>query len=286
MTGLDRWISQAHWEVDVSTIRTSPSSVTEVARSRAGPTVAFQAKVTLPGESGVVRSSSISAAGTTEARARIGNYNCTMRLVLASASPRRAALLRAAGFAFEKLPVELDESVGTGEPPREYVRRLAMEKSARALAMVAGTEPAKAGHSPREDDALVVLGADTVVVIDGEILGKPLEDRDAASMLRRLSGRWHQVMTGISLRSRTRETGRVEVTTVEFSQLSDADLAWYVGSGEGRDKAGAYAIQGLASRFIPRIDGSYSNVVGLPVAAVHDLFAEIASGSESGYSSQ
>jgi septum formation protein len=133
--------------------------------------------------------------------------------------------------------------------------------------------PAEAGHYVRT----VVLGADTAVVVDGKILGKPRDDRDAASMLRQLSGRTHEVLTGISLRDAGRQAGRVVTTTVEFSALTDADIEWYVRSGEGRDKAGAYAIQGLASRFIPRIQGSYSNVVGLPMAAVHELVAEIAS---------
>jgi septum formation protein len=186
-----------------------------------------------------------------------------MRLVLASASPRRAELLRAAGFEFETLPVDVDERVRPGERPAEYVRRLAMEKSARAMEIL-GT-------------GAVVLGADTAVVVDGDILGKPTDDQDAASMLRRLSGRPHQVMTGVSLRGPTGESGRVETTTVEFTPLSEADIAWYVESGEGRDKAGAYAIQGLASRFIPLVHGSYSNVVGLPVTVVHQLLAEIAS---------
>jgi septum formation protein len=107
------------------------------------------------------------------------------------------------------------------------------------------------------------------------MLGKPADDRDAAAMLRRLSGRRHEVMTGVSLRQGAYEVGRVEITGVYFSRLSDADVAWYVASGEGRDKAGAYAIQGLASRFIPRIEGSYSNVVGLPVACVYELITEI-----------
>jgi septum formation protein len=194
-----------------------------------------------------------------------------MRLVLASASPRRAELLRAAGFEFETLVVDVDESARPGERAEDYVRRLAMEKSARAIEILTEEGPAKAGHFVR------VLGADTAVVIDGDILGKPRDDEDAASMLRRLSGRPHQVMTGVSLRGPEWETNRVETTTVEFSPLGEADIAWYVGSGEGRDKAGAYAIQGLASRFIPRVEGSYSNVVGLPMAAVHELLAGIAS---------
>jgi septum formation protein len=194
-----------------------------------------------------------------------------MRLILASASPRRAELLRAAGFDFEVRPVDVDETVRSGETPQEYVRRLAMEKSARGLEVI-GT------------DEIVVLGADTAVVIDAEILGKPRDGHHAAEMLRRLSGRRHEVLTGVSLRAGATETGCVERTTVEFSRLSDADVAWYVAGGEGRDKAGGYAIQGLASRFIPRIEGSYSNVVGLPVAAVRELLSQIASGGHSGYS--
>ena len=194
-----------------------------------------------------------------------------MRLVLASASPRRAELLRAAGFEFEILAVDVDERVRPGEKPEDYVRRLATEKSARAMEILTEEGPAKAGHDVR------VLGADTAVVIDGDILGKPRDDQDAASMLRRLSGRAHAVVTGVSLRSAGWEVSRVETTTVELSPLAEADIAWYVESGEGRDKAGAYAIQGLASRFVPRVEGSYSNVVGLPIAAVQELLAEIAS---------
>jgi septum formation protein len=190
-----------------------------------------------------------------------------MRLVLASASPRRAALLGAAGFVFDTMPVDLDERVREGETPSAYVRRLAMEKSARARERM----------GPQADGALV-LGADTTVVVGETILGKPADDSDLASMLRQLSGRTHLVLTGLSLRLGEQECGGVEATTVEFSRLNDADIAWYVASGEGRDKAGGYAIQGLASRFVRRIDGSYTNVVGLPIAAVHELVATIASG--------
>ena len=194
-----------------------------------------------------------------------------MRFVLASASPRRAELLRAAGYEFETLVVDLDERVRPGEAPDVYVRRLAAEKSAAALRMLTGAGP-----------DLVVLGADTAVVVDGVILGKPIDDRDAASMLERLSGRSHRVLTGVSVRGAQLEAGRVETTTVEFKPLTRDEVEWYVASGEGRDKAGAYAIQGLASRFIPSISGSYSNVVGLPVAVVHELVAEIASNPLSG----
>ena len=209
------------------------------------------------------------------------------RLVLASASPRRAKLLRAAGFTFETRIVVIDEAARQEESASAYVRRLAMEKSAAAIAQIHG--PAEAGHSRNrveqdphretlvsglrrtEEEEVVVLGADTAVVVDGEILGKPRDDADAGSMLHRLSGRRHEVMTGVSLRRGEVELGRVETTAVYFTALSDADVLWYVASGEGRDKAGAYAIQGLASRFIPRIEGSYSNVVGLPVACVVEL---------------
>jgi len=187
-----------------------------------------------------------------------------VRIILASGSPRRAELLRAAGFDFETIVTDVDESIRAGESPKAYVRRLAAKKSLAALAALDVGGP-------------IVLGADTTVVIDGEILGKPVDDADAAAMLRRLSGRRHEVMTGVSVRQGASEVGRVEVTGVHFAPLTDADVAWYVASGEGRDKAGAYAIQGLASRFIPRIEGSYSNVVGLPVTCVYELITEISS---------
>jgi septum formation protein len=187
-----------------------------------------------------------------------------MRLILASASPRRADLLRAAGFTFDTVVADVDEAVRPGESPALYVRRLAAEKSAAALG-----GPAKAGRH----DACV-LAADTTVVIDNEILGKPRDDHDAAAMLERLSGRRHDVLTGVSIRRNAFEVGRVESTAVSFAALTPDEVAWYVGSGEGRDKAGGYAIQGLASRFVTRIEGSYSNVVGLPVAAVVELLRE------------
>ncbi len=180
-------------------------------------------------------------------------------MILASASPRRADLVRAAGFTFDVIVADVDERVRNGEDAASYVRRLAAEKSA----------------APRAESDAIVLAADTAVVVDGDILGKPRDDAEAAEMLRRLSGRWHEVMTGISLRTSAHELGAVETTRVQVASLSDADVSWYVSSGEGRDKAGAYAIQGLASRFIPRIDGSYANVVGLPIAAVVALLQRI-----------
>jgi septum formation protein len=201
-----------------------------------------------------------------------------MRLVLASASPRRAELLRAAGFTFDTVAVDVDERIRGEESAADYVRRLAEEKSAAAWQQIArGFRPRGRGPESPALQSLIVLGADTAVVIDGEILGKPRDARDAAAMLRRLSGRRHQVMTGISLRSKAGERGLVETTGVYMADLREEEVAWYVGSGEGRDKAGAYAIQGLASRFIPRVEGSYSNVVGLPVAAVSKLLHELAS---------
>ena len=207
-----------------------------------------------------------------------------MRLILASASPRRADLLRAAGFTFETVAADVDEAVRAGESPALYVRRLAAEKSAaaqssyvasafRRTSAAAKEGPAEAGRRVPPDGP-IILAADTTVVVDNEILGKPHDDSEAAEMLRRLSGRRHDVLTGVSIRRNAFEVGRVETTGVCFAALTPDEVAWYVGSGEGRDKAGAYAIQGLASRFVTRIEGSYSNVVGLPVAAVVELLTE------------
>jgi septum formation protein len=190
-----------------------------------------------------------------------------MRLVLASGSPRRAELLRAAGYAFEILAVDLDERARAGEAADAYVARLARDKAGAALQR----------FEERAQDDVVVLGADTAVVVDGTILGKPRDDRDAATMLASLSGRRHDVMTGVCLRSPSAEWGRVETTGVYMAALTADDIAWYVASGEGRDKAGAYAVQGLASRLVTRIEGSYSNVVGLPIATVAELLRELAS---------
>ena len=188
-----------------------------------------------------------------------------MRLILASASPRRAELLRAAGYDFETVVVDIDERVRPGEAPEDYVRRLAMEKSARAVDHV-GLAVSRSS---------ITLAADTAVVVNGTVMGKPLQDDEVRRMLQLLSGREHRVLTGISLRRGLSEVGGVESTMVWFNPLSRADIDWYAASGEGRDKAGGYAIQGLASRFIPRIDGSYSNVVGLPVHRVGRLITEM-----------
>jgi septum formation protein len=209
-----------------------------------------------------------------------------MHLVLASASPRRAELLRAAGYAFEIVTADVDESIRPEEAPAMYVRRLAAEKSAAAQSVVVRRAGGRTADGRPENDLPpggpyvqegepIVLGADTIVVVDGDIMGKPRDAAEAATMLRRLSGRRHEVLTGVSLRQGAFEAGRVETTVVCFRALSEDELDWYVGSQEGQGKAGAYAIQGLASRFIPRIEGSYSNVVGLPVACVAELLTSL-----------
>lgn len=181
------------------------------------------------------------------------------RIVLASASPRRAELLRAAGIDFDVQPANVDETIAPGESPGEYVSRVA---------------EAKARLIQEWNTQRTVLAADTAVVVDAHILGKPLDEADARSMLRLLSGRRHEVLTAVSVfhPGQIVDT-RVDVTTVEFAPLSDADIEWYVSSGEPMDKAGAYAVQGLASRFVTRVEGSYSNVVGLPIALVYQMLS-------------
>jgi septum formation protein len=179
-----------------------------------------------------------------------------MRLVLASASPRRRELLAAAGLDIEVDPVDVDERQVTGEPPAAYVERVARLKAA-----------AGAARHPQR----VVVGADTAVVIDGEVLGKPRDAEDAGSMLRRLSGRDHEVLTGVAVASAGRVESFVERTRVTLAPLSGMDIEAYVATGEPFDKAGAYAIQGGAGRFITGCDGSYSNVVGLPMERLLEL---------------
>ncbi len=178
-------------------------------------------------------------------------------LVLASASPRRQELLRNAGINFEVQPAHIPEDPLPGESAKECAERLAREK---ALAV------ARQRPDLRANDC--VLGADTVVVVDGELLGKPSEAADAARMLRQLSGREHQVITGVCLAAGGQCSVASETTSVTMSEISEKEITDYVASGEPMDKAGAYAIQGIASRWIPRIEGDYSNVVGLPVALV------------------
>ena len=182
-----------------------------------------------------------------------------MRLILASASPRRRDLLDAAGVAHVVDPVDVDERRQPDEPPDEYATRVARSK-------------ALAGQARHPAD--IVLGADTIVVVDGDVLGKPGDDDDAVAMLTRLSGRAHDVVTGVALAWPGHDRTVVERTRVWFAPLTGDEIYRYVVTGEPRDKAGAYAIQGMASRFVQRIDGSYSNVVGLPVATVLQLLRE------------
>ncbi len=183
--------------------------------------------------------------------------------VLASASPRRQELLRCAGIAFEVQPADIAEDPLPGEGAKDCAERLAREK---ALA-VARRRP---NLSPND----VVLGADTVVVVDGLILGKPSDAADAARMLRMLSGRTHLVITGVCLVAGGVARVSSETTVVTVSEITDEEIADYVASGEPMDKAGAYAIQGMASRWIPRIEGDYGNVVGLPVGLVWRMLRE------------
>lgn len=204
-------------------------------------------------------------------------------LILASASPRRQELLRNAGISFAVEPANIDETPVSGESPRQCAERLAREK---ALTVWRG----------RPHD--LVLGADTIVVVGDTMLGKPVDADDAARMLKMLSGRTHQVITGVCLVSlaaahpdgkspllaNSARSGEPsgsaspqsvrtasETTLVTFEQLSEKDIRDYVATGEPMDKAGAYAIQGIASRWIPRLEGDYSNVVGLPVALVYRM---------------
>lgn len=176
-----------------------------------------------------------------------------MSFVLASASPRRRALLEAAGLTFDVDAVDVDEGRLPAELADSYVERVARLKVRAGLAR----------HPER-----LVVAADTAVVLDDAVFGKPRNVADAARMLAALSGRSHEVITGVAVASRARELAFVDRTVVWFAELTGADIDAYVATGEPMDKAGAYAIQGLASRFISRISGSYTNVVGLPVARV------------------
>ena len=181
--------------------------------------------------------------------------------MLASASPRRVDLLHAAGFTFDVAPVDIDEARLPAERPDDYVQRVAWAKADAAAARRPGT---------------VGLAADTAVIVGDhapvppEILGKPADAADAARMLRMLAGRAHEVLTGVAITDGRRRIGFVDVTRVWFEALSRDDIEAYVATGEPMGKAGAYAIQGRASRFVPRIEGAYANVVGLPVARVSE----------------
>jgi len=187
-------------------------------------------------------------------------------LILASASPRRRELLAQAGYTFEVHPADISEDPSPNEDPIAYVTRLAREK---AQAVYNELSQSSASFA----DTLTVLGADTTVTLDNQILGKPSDATDAARMLRLRSGRAHRVITGIALVSATSTQVAAEVTTVNFLTLSDEEIEAYIATGEPMDKAGAYAIQGRAARWIPRIEGCYFNVVGLPTALVSSLLS-------------
>jgi septum formation protein len=185
------------------------------------------------------------------------------RLILASASPRRRELLAQAGYTFEVQPAHVNEDLRPDEDPIAYVVRLAREKAQSVFAEISSTSPA----SP----PAVVLGADTTVTLDSHILAKPEDAADAARTLRLLSGRTHRVITGVALASAKGIEVAAEVTGVQFLTLSDDEIAAYVATGEPMDKAGAYGIQGFAAKWIPRIEGCYFNVVGLPLALVNTM---------------
>jgi septum formation protein len=179
-------------------------------------------------------------------------------LVLASASPRRRELLTQAGYAFEVQPAHVNEDLRPGEDPITYVVRLARDKAQAVFADV-------------NDPNAIILGADTTVTLDSHILAKPEDAADAARMLRLLSGRTHRVITGVAVVTAKSTEVAAEVTGVQFLTLSDEEIAAYVATGEPMDKAGAYGIQGLAAKWIPRVEGCYFNVVGLPLALVSTM---------------
>jgi septum formation protein len=182
-----------------------------------------------------------------------------MQFILASASPRRAELLTAAGFDFAVVPAEIDETPCVGERAVDYALRLAREKAAAVAARVTSAP---------------ILGADTVVVVEGEILGKPVDHADAERMLSRLSDAVHDVHTAVVLSWNASSVSELCTTRVHFRPMSQGEIAWYVSTGEPYGKAGSYAIQGRAARFIDRIEGSWSNVVGLPISTVHRMLRE------------
>ena len=188
----------------------------------------------------------------------------TFKIYLASRSPRRGELLSQIGIHYEVLPSDVDESVLPDEAPEHYVLRLAREKAQVCVRRMA-------------QDALPdlpVLAADTTVCIDGMILGKPEDDADAAAMLRRMSDRWHTVHTAVAVAQGDRVEVALSSTQVELAPLSETEIAAYIASGEPRDKAGSYGIQGLAGTFVRRIEGSYSGVMGLPIYETAQLLKQ------------
>jgi len=205
-------------------------------------------------------------------------------LILASASPRRRELLAQAGYVFEVRPAHVNEDARPGENAIAYVTRLAREKAE----AVYNREQGDLGTREQKDtgpdadaavEGLVVLGADTTVEVDGQILAKPEDAADAARMLRLLSGRTHRVITGVAVVTARGAHVAAEVTGVKFLTLSEAEIAAYIATGEPMDKAGAYGIQGRAAKWIPRVEGCYFNVVGLPLALVSTMLEGIKAAS-------
>lgn len=184
-----------------------------------------------------------------------------MELVLASASPRRKQLLEQIGVSCQIRPVDICEAVQPGESPHAYVERLALEKAQTCMDLLNRSE-------------VVVLGSDTAVVVDNHILGKPVDEEDAVRMLTQLSGRTHQVMTSVGLVSTTQKQVEVVVTDVRFREISEAEIRAYWQTGEPADKAGSYGIQGLAAVFVEQMKGSYSAVVGLPLAETAQMLSK------------
>jgi septum formation protein len=187
-------------------------------------------------------------------------------LILASASPRRYELLSQTGLTFTAVAPNINEDLLPNEAAAAYVQRLAEEKAQAIWNAHRSSNPA--------ENPLIVLGADTCVVCDGHILGKPTDTADARRMLELLSGRTHAVLTGLAAVTAGKTVRDVEITQVTFNQINDVEIAQYIAGGEPLDKAGAYAIQGYAARWIPRIEGCYFNVVGLPIARTITLLAE------------
>lgn len=186
-------------------------------------------------------------------------------LVLASSSPRRQELLRNARCVFKVIPAHIEEQQRDGESPAEYARRLARDKARAVFDQLARN------HGP---GGLFVLGADTIVVVDGHVLEKPADEEDAARMLKMLSGRAHEVTTGVCLVGPDFEDVRSESTQVSFTAMGEDEIADYIATGEPMDKAGAYGIQGMASRWVSKVEGCYFNVVGLPVQLVYRMLHE------------
>jgi septum formation protein len=187
----------------------------------------------------------------------------TLRVILASQSPRRRELLTLIGIAHEVMPADINEDVRAGELPAAYTERLAREKAAAI--------EARLGNNPQT----IVIAADTTVVVDGDILGKPLDAADARAMIRRLAGRSHTVLTGIAVARGARVESAVEEVGVTFRALSDAEIAQYVATGEPMDKAGAYGIQGWGATIVERVDGDYFSVMGLGLRRTIDLMARL-----------